>query len=61
MHTQSQKELIEKIAEQTDTPLRDVENAFQEAWNDLKQEARFHDFLPLLAAKRVSERFRKLH
>jgi len=61
MKTQSQSELIASIAVRTNTPVRDVEAAYEAACEALRKEARFQDFLPLLAAKRVSEQLRKPH
>lgn len=57
MKALSQLDLITKIAERTNTPIRDVEAAYQAALENLREGARLLDFVPVLAAKRVIEQF----
>lgn len=59
MKTQAQTDLVAKIAEQTNTPLHDVEDAYKVASETLRKGALFQDFIPLLAAKRVTEQFKR--
>jgi len=59
MKTQSHAELIARIAESTNTPIKDVEVAYQRACDALRKDAKFHDYLPLFAAKRIAAEFKK--
>ncbi|MDF3838669.1 DUF3562 domain-containing protein [Cupriavidus basilensis] len=59
MKTESQSELIARIAEALQVPLEEVEQAYSIAWQELQNEAKVHDYLALFAARRVAEVFRK--
>ncbi len=59
MKTESQSAMIARIAEALKVPVEDVERAYSAAWHELQAGAKIHDYLPLFAARRVMEAFRK--
>jgi hypothetical protein len=59
MRTESHAALIARISEALQVPMEDVEQAYFAAWHELVDGAKVHDYLPLFAARRVTEVFRK--
>lgn len=59
MKTESNAALIARISEALQVPVEDVERAYSAAWHELLDGAKVHDYLPLFAARRVTEVFRK--
>jgi hypothetical protein len=58
MKTQTPAELIAKISERTHVPVHDVERVYASTWNELQADARITDYLPVIVARKVAERFR---
>ncbi|MBB1630463.1 DUF3562 domain-containing protein [Cupriavidus sp. UME77] len=51
--------MIARISEALKVPVEEVERAYFAAWHELQAGAKIHDYLPLFAARRVTEAFRK--
>ncbi|KJK24669.1 hypothetical protein UB46_09505 [Burkholderiaceae bacterium 16] len=59
MHTHSDEEWIQRIAEELDAPLEAVRQVYLEALRDLSTDARIHDYLRLFVVKRVTAALRR--
>ena len=49
---------IERLAQELDLPLSDVQRSYNEVLNTLKREATIKTFLPVLVSRSVKERLR---
>ena len=61
MHTGLDETILSEIAEQSQVSVELVQRHYQALLSDLHHEARIHDFIPLLAMKRVRQHFRRVH
>jgi len=52
---------LNDIAEQSHVSVDVVQRHYQTVLSDLHHQARIHDFIPLLAMKRVRQHFRHVH
>jgi hypothetical protein len=59
MTTDTQAELIARIADETQTPLEEVQRNYLAEWQDLSTDARIRDYLPVFVVRRVKAMLRR--